>query len=112
MPDITGCKVVKKQPRKSTIGSTRAARNQEQVAKVDSVEEPTETSSDAAGDISDHHRLATRRKAPTDSTNQAFEARIQGRQPRDFIAEQVIVIWMLAFDTDDDHPILSWESVY
>lgn len=45
---------------------------------------------DGEGNLSMGKQAPARRKAPTDSTNLAFEEWLRGRRPRDFLAEQVI----------------------
>lgn len=48
--------------------------------------------------------VPSRRKAPTDSSNVAFEEWLRGRRPRDFLAEQVKTNSVQAARVEDDYP--------
>lgn len=82
--DISGKSPVKKKRRKPADADTPPA----------TVENPFSALPGAAGydgedALSAAKQAPARRKAPTDSTNVAFEEWLRGRRPRNFLAEQV-----------------------
>lgn len=83
--DISGKNPVKKKRGKPPVDATTAPAT---------VEHPSTAVPGAAGGDGEDTESVTRhasvrRKAPTDSTNLAFEEWLRGRRPRDFLAEQV-----------------------
>lgn len=82
--DISGKNPVKKKRGKPADTTTT----------LPTAEHPSTALSGAAGgggedEVSVTKQAPVRRKAPTDSTNVAFEEWLRGRRPRDFLAEQV-----------------------
>lgn len=82
--DITGQSPVKNK-RSKTVGegAQTIISSRGRSAKVDGQEKTNEGVNEA------HNEAPLRRKAPTDSTNLAFEEWLRGRRWRDFLAEQV-----------------------
>lgn len=85
--DITGRNPVKKKRGKPAAGDGPAP-------DADATAAPAASGVADGGNNGDSSRAGdrqapARRKAPTDSTNAAFEEWLRGRRPRDFLAEQV-----------------------
>lgn len=91
MKDITGRNPVKKKRGKAAAagGDGRAQDADVFAAASATPGEAGENSGSSLGSSSDRRQAPARRKAPTDSTNVAFEEWLRGRRPRDFLAEQV-----------------------
>lgn len=90
--DITGRNPVKKKRGNPAAGDGPAvdtarttSTNAENAAAL-----PDVAGGDGKGNPSVGKQAPARRKAPTDSTNLAFEEWLRDRRPRDFLAEQVI----------------------
>ncbi|CAN0241752.1 unnamed protein product, partial [Ectocarpus sp. 12 AP-2014] len=88
--DITGRNPVKKGRGNPAAGdgpavdtTPTASTNAENAATL-----PGVAGGDGEGNLSTGKQAPARRKAPTDSTNLAFEEWLRGRRPRDFLAEQ------------------------
>lgn len=91
MKDITG-----RNPLKKKRGKAAAAAGDGQAQDAAAAAAASATPGEAAGNSGDSlgsgsssRQAPARRKAPTDSTNVAFEEWLRGRRPRDFLAEQV-----------------------
>lgn len=89
--DITGQNLVTKKRGKLTASDGQP----QDAADVAAAAAASATPGDAADGINGDNsgagnkRAPARRKAPTDSTNVAFEEWLRGRLPKDFLAEQV-----------------------
>lgn len=84
--DITGRNPVKKKRGKPVAGDGSALDADATTASAT----PGAADGNSGGNSRAGNKQApARRKAPTDSTNVAFEEWLRGRRPRDFLAEQV-----------------------
>lgn len=92
--DVTGCNPAKLRIEK-VMGAHTTPREPPETVSVGKVGlgEPgatTGTRSPGEGAIQVETQTPARRKAPTDSSNVAFEECLRDRKPRDFLAKQVI----------------------
>lgn len=87
--DITGCNPIKKR-RGKPAAYDGAALDADAAAAGSATPGAVDADGNNGGNSGARDRQApARRKAPTDSTNAAFEEWLRGRRPRDFLSEQV-----------------------
>ena len=97
--DITGRNPVKKK-RRNKVGITpgdresRGTTSAEESRAARLSQEEEEEGEEEGGGVAEGLNAPPRRKAPTDSSNVAFEEWLRGRRPRDFLAEQVRRAWI------------------
>lgn len=89
--DVNGFEPVKRRRHQNIVGATYHGGGGVELCPAGSRTDGTANTSTESGKVSDEAtHLPERRKAPTDSKNEAFEEWLRNRQPRNFLIEQVI----------------------
>lgn len=99
--DVTGCNPAKKLRIGKAMGAHTTLEEPPETVRFKKVRQ--EGTGATTGTRSPGEGAPVRRKAPTDSSNAAFEEWLRDRKPRDFLAEQVIsyrveTLWQCAHE--------------